>query len=148
MKIQEAEAAEDAGDEDQGYDILKAIKQSMQGLPPGGDGDGRSHGHGTPMHRRRRGMRTIRRAMATIVVFGMLAGLGLSGSALAQDASTSATEVMICVCFARDAAPMNSAIIDNPKHPNTAMASSSPIIITSTPRSRYVNARQGVMAEK
>jgi peptide/nickel transport system substrate-binding protein len=37
-------------------------------------------------------MRTIRRAMATIVVFGMLAGLGLSGSALAQDASTSATD--------------------------------------------------------
>ena len=37
-------------------------------------------------------MRTIRRAMATIVVLGMLAGLGLSGSALAQDASTSATD--------------------------------------------------------
>ena len=35
-------------------------------------------------------MRTMRRAMATLVAFGMLAGLGLSGSALAQDASTSA----------------------------------------------------------
>ena len=37
-------------------------------------------------------MRTIRRAMATILALGMLAGLGLSGNALAQDASPSATE--------------------------------------------------------
>jgi peptide/nickel transport system substrate-binding protein len=37
-------------------------------------------------------MRTIRRAMAAIIALGMLAGLGLSGTALAQDASPSTGE--------------------------------------------------------
>lgn len=37
-------------------------------------------------------MKTIRRALATFVALGMLAGLGLTGTASAQDATTSASE--------------------------------------------------------
>ncbi len=44
-------------------------------------------------------MRTTHKAMATIVAFGMLAGLGLSGTALAQDASTSAADEPLTFIF-------------------------------------------------